>query len=554
MTMDPLPGNPTALASRADDLSQSALAIQDAAEALFALGFAGTSEAISVIAEKADELADKLKNVHTRYSGTASALATFAVDLQSAHALANDAISDENSNGRAALNASNEINDLRDERRRVEDDDPASPKLEKIDDEMRDWANARDRYERYQYDATQQYARAQTALNTAAEQAISKIDTALSSTNDGFWDHVGDFFANIGDVLASIGTWIVEVLKTIVDVILITLGAIVVLLLAVLLLASILTTMFMLLPILLLIGGVLLVTLLVPGLESWRTQVLALLVGVAIPFVGVWLLWRVGSDIFAPDPTVTILDRKDIESAESRTAYDKANGTDGLYSLEDYVAAEGLTDTMGKEDRGVVDIRKVVGPDGEERWVVTLPSTQDWSAGVNGDSSATNDLDSNLALMLTPEQQTQYERAVLKAMEMAGIGPNDPVMLVGFSQGGIMAGHLAANRSNAYNFEAVLVYGAPIDAMNIPESTRVLSIQHTGDPVPMLDLTDPKPNTPNHTTVQLDAQDGTIGMGAHNNDKYYETAAYSDGLAPYQDYFEEFSGTVTEQNQFTWQE
>ena len=39
--MQELPGNPTALAHRAENLSASALAIQEAAEALFALSFAG---------------------------------------------------------------------------------------------------------------------------------------------------------------------------------------------------------------------------------------------------------------------------------------------------------------------------------------------------------------------------------------------------------------------------------------------------------------------------------------------------------------------------------
>lgn len=43
-------------------------------------------------------------------------------------------------------------------------------------------------------------------------------------------------------------------------------------------------------------------------------------------------------------------------------------------------------------------------------------------------------------------------------------GPNgDSVMLVGFSQGGILAGHLAAYRSDDDNFGAVVVCGAPIE-------------------------------------------------------------------------------------------
>lgn len=97
-----------------------------------------------------------------------------------------------------------------------------------------------------------------------------------------------------------------------------------------------------------------------------------------------------------------------------------------------------------------------------------------------------NDLDSNLALMLAPSLCSQYDRAVLAAMQQAGVGPNDPVMLVGFSQGGIMAGHLAAYNSDD-NWDAVVVAGAPIDSMPIPSTTTVVSVQHSGDPVPRLD-------------------------------------------------------------------
>lgn len=551
--MEPLAGNPTALAQRASALGASARAIQEAAEALFALGFAGSSEALTVITQNSDELADKVKAAHGRYQGTAAALQTYAIDLQAAHAKANDAISDDLTAARNVEDAEHDMYNLRYQRGLIEDADPSDPRLKDIDDDIRDRSGVRDYYERQQHNASLQRAAAQRDLDDAAERAIHQIDAALSNTNDGFWDHVGDFFSDIGAALAAIGKWIAEVLATIVKVILIAIVAVIALAIVILLLAALFAWISLVMPALLVILGLLLLSFLIPGMDSWRTILLAILVGVAIPLVGVLLLWRVGSDIFAPDPTVTELKRSDLDECKTQNAYDDANEISGLYTLKDYMEAEGLTDTMGGEDRGVVDIRKVVGPDGVERWVITLPSTQDWLVA-HGDTGATNDLDSNLALMLTPAQQTQYERAVLEAMEMAGIDKNDPVMLVGFSQGGIMAGHLASNRSSLYNFEAVLVYGAPIDAMNIPESTRVLSIQHTGDPVHQLDLTPPKPNTPNHVTVQLDANDGTVDFNAHSNDKYRETATYSPEFADYQDYFEDFSGTVVDEHQYTWQE
>lgn len=553
--MHKLEGHPETLANRAKDLSASAVAIQDASEALFSLGFSSYGESIDAITDKADDLAEKLKSVHARYRDTASALTSYAIDLQQAHALADDAISDFNSNGTYAQHAISEADELRRERRLLEDSDPASPKLDTIDDDIRDWNNARARYENHQHDATAQWNRAQNKLNEAAEVAISRIDAALSSTNDGFLDHVGDFLGNIAGVLAAVALWVAQVLKTIVDnietIILIVVGALIVI--ALLMVLSV--WLVLVAPILAAINLLLLLTFLVPGMESWRTQLVALLVSVAIPAVGALLLWRIGSDIFAPDLEVGKVDPRDWDDPKARDALHDANRISGLYTVSDYMYAEGLADTMGGEDRTVINIMKVVGPDGVERWVVTLPSTQDWEFS-NGDTGAVNDLDSNLALMLTPEMQTRYERAVLEAMSQAGIDSNDPVMLVGFSQGGIMAGNLASNSSLGYNIDAVLSYGAPIDAMNIPQSTRVLNIQHdnvglsTGDVVPLLDFTSPAPNTANHVSVVVPAYDGTVDYSSHSNDKYRETAIYSPAMSGYQDFFSDFSGTVVDSEQF----
>ncbi|WP_454115311.1 hypothetical protein [Microbacterium lacticum] len=151
----------------------------------------------------------------------------------------------------------------------------------------------------------------------------------------------------------------------------------------------------------------------------------------------------------------------------------------------------GYVDSLGHHtadsaDETVIKVTKVVDADGVARWRVALPSTQEWLSRLNGDQGAVNDLDSNLALMLTPSLRSQYEGAVLAAMQQAGVGPNDPVMLVGFSQGGIMAGHLAVYNSDD-NWDAVVVAGAPIDSMPIPSTTTVVSVQHRGDPVPRLD-------------------------------------------------------------------
>ena len=180
---------------------------------------------------------------------------------------------------------------------------------------------------------------------------------------------------------------------------------------------------------------------------------------------------------------------------------------------------------------------KIIGADGTVSWRIVLPSTQDWQAlapfmsdedlsrfSAMQDSGAVNDVDSNMALVLFPSLRTQYERAVLEAMDQAGVrgGPDgDPVMLVGFSQGGILAGHLAANRSDRYNFDAIVVCGAPIDNMPIPDSTRVISVQHEGDPVPTLDFFTAPPQRDNWQTITDTAPgDPTDVSQIHNAAQY----------------------------------
>jgi len=109
----------------------------------------------------------------------------------------------------------------------------------------------------------------------------------------------------------------------------------------------------------------------------------------------------------------------------------------------------------------------------------------------------------------------------------AGIDPADPVMLVGFSQGGIMAGHLAANRQGDYNIQGILVVGSPIDHMQIPSGVNVVSIQHTFDPVPHLDGRPPVFHG-SHWDTYGGGNDLVSPEAAHYVPNYAETVASID--------------------------
>src|SRR5690606_23923251 len=112
-----------------------------------------------------------------------------------------------------------------------------------------------------------------------------------------------------------------------------------------------------------------------------------------------------------------------------------------------------------------------------------LPSTQEW-LDTSG-SGAMNDRNTNLSLMFMddPVLKSQYERAVMRAMREAGMAPGDPVVFSGFSQGGIMAANLAADRTLPYDVVGVVTNGSPVDSFDIPKHIPVVAFQHANDPV-----------------------------------------------------------------------
>ncbi|UNK70409.1 hypothetical protein [Microbacterium sp. H1-D42] len=495
--MTVLPGRPDELTPRAATLVASADVILDVIGELRGIVQDDEGKSVRALYEQNEQISSDLDRIHPRYKGTADAITEYAVALTDAHDRAERAQSDLDDALAAQRSADSALDDLNDRVDAAEDPSSLSDQVpgaqRAADNALAAVNGARDRIEAARDD-----------MNEAAEVAIRRIDAAIDSTNEGFWDGVGEFFSDIGDFLAGIGEWIgdflqdvVDLLKKIADTIIAILGALVVLLLIVAI-------------------GALFGT-------------IGLIIGAMIAAVlAAFLIWSVLSDVLKDTPEVT--------EADPYADAKKKNLPDDP-SLANVLDGAGEVDGLGLEDDSVVKITKVLGPDGWY-YTVTLPSTQEWLSRF-GDKGAVNDLDSNLALMLTPALQTQYERAVLEAMEQAGVGPDDPVMLVGFSQGGIMAGHLAAYNSD-YNWQAVVAAGAPIDHMPIPDDIDVVSVQHNGDPVPRLDAItgdfDSIEHGSNWTSIRVDAPgaDPVLGVdvGAHNADKYSQT--YQEHLADVQ--------------------
>ncbi|MFB8189364.1 hypothetical protein ACFC14_08545 [Microbacterium sp. NPDC055988] len=526
-----LEGDPGTLEVRSGALSRQATAINDAAQALQDIVSGQLSKSTTALRSTAAELQTSMSQAYLRYDETATALRTYAVTLAPIkEQAARDIPALEAAQGRLGTTE----HAAGDAQRRQWFEGLSNSPQDVRQDTADDLSRAERQASAAQSDINAIVARLRAGAQSkedAAQAAIRAIESVISQGKDSVLDNIAQFFEGVGDLLASIGRWVTDVIKGVLDTLSDIWNALLPKIMAVLLLA--------LIPIVLGLAGLLL------GGPLFGA-VLALLGGAVALTIGGVLITRILTDVLAPDPEVTPFEinerdnpmpsradyATDAEYQAALEAWKAQTSTIGSPSLENAFAEAGLVDWLGgtspADEQGVIRVEQVVGADGVTRWRVVLPSTQDWVMSLDGinDAGATNDLDSNLALMLTPELQTQYERAVMQAMQDAGIdpGPNgDPVMLVGFSQGGIMAGHLAANRSSAYNFEAVMACGSPIDAMRIPPTTQVISMQHQGDPVPMLDtLTNgavnprQEENWRTFTPVAPGHQPAAIDAGAHN--------------------------------------
>ncbi len=176
-------------------------------------------------------------------------------------------------------------------------------------------------------------------------------------------------------------------------------------------------------------------------------------------------------------------------------------------------------------DQGQIDVKAIPQPDGTTKYVVTMPGTKDWQFNPLGDNPYANDLATNLHAMAG--HNTVYEQMVAKALHDAGAPPGADVMLIGHSQGGIVAANAAADSATGefpYHVTHVVTAGSPIANIPIPKGTQVLSFENSHDIVPHLDGHS-NPAASNVTTVTFDNQHGTMGENHSTASNNYGGAA-----------------------------
>jgi hypothetical protein len=150
--------------------------------------------------------------------------------------------------------------------------------------------------------------------------------------------------------------------------------------------------------------------------------------------------------------------------------------------------------------------------------IVYIPGTQ--TLGL-GDGSNPLDVQSNI-LAMQGNGLAASERAVLEAMNQAGIAPSDEVIFVGHSQGGMVAGNLAQN-SAGYITAGLVTIGAPIAQLKLSK-VPVMAIEHVNDPIPNASGK-VNPLTKNWVTIQRTSQalESDAPMHSHSLKSYKNT-------------------------------
>ena len=154
--------------------------------------------------------------------------------------------------------------------------------------------------------------------------------------------------------------------------------------------------------------------------------------------------------------------------------------------------------------------------------VVYLPGTANWNPVGNGSAF---DVESNLEL-IGDQDNSNSVRAAKAAISEYGVKPTDSLILVGYSQGGMIAAELAEAGSN---ISGVVTIGSPIAKSSFDSDLPVVSLEHSNDIVPALTgATNPITENWSTATRHLELNFGQNISEAHDIENYVETAKMAD--------------------------
>ena len=137
------------------------------------------------------------------------------------------------------------------------------------------------------------------------------------------------------------------------------------------------------------------------------------------------------------------------------------------------------------------------------------------------DSARPFGMESNIALATT--HQSASLTAVTEALHRAGVGPDNPVVVTGHSQGGLLAVALA--NTDEWNVTGIVTAGTPLELLPAPQGIPMIHLEHLEDPVVALAG---HPEGGRGETWLAPSPTGERMMGAHAAVGYVDTAKQVD--------------------------
>ena len=179
-----------------------------------------------------------------------------------------------------------------------------------------------------------------------------------------------------------------------------------------------------------------------------------------------------------------------------------------------------LTGRLNNQD-GRVRIERYETPTGRTA-VIYLPGTAEWNPVGSGKAF---DIRSDVELA-SGRATTDSLDAVRHAIKQADLVPSEKLILVGYSQGGMIAAELT---ESGLPVAGLVTIGSPIADAIIPKDVPVISLEHSNDVVPAISgKTNPISENWVTATRHLDLQAGQSVIAAHAMSGYQETAALAD--------------------------
>lgn len=214
--MSTLPGEPTALKTKVEGLITSANSIQSAIDGLSK--FVTTSNSLAVVATygQVKNAKKNLEAAHGRYLNTGLALREYQTVLADCHKRADEAAARGETAKRQHSAAQESVKKTKRQLEALKDSHAPSTNVTNAQNAYKQACADEKRAAGAMTGAASDIKKEQMIVDAVANATISKIDTAISSTNDNLIDKISQFIKNVGKALADISNW-VTTLKDLID-------------------------------------------------------------------------------------------------------------------------------------------------------------------------------------------------------------------------------------------------------------------------------------------------------------------------------------------------